>query len=123
MGALDGVDFKQKNPGKAVPNPRRYYVTRKGGYELLCTAICDAHRRFLYFDISQTASTHDSLAWAASPLGIRIEGGDLPRPFFLSGDNAFTEAPHMVTPVGDSDYDFYQSSNRMPIECGEMLGT
>ena len=66
---------------------------------------------------------HDSLAWAASPLGIRVEGGDLPRPFFLSGDNAFTEAPHMVTPVGDSDCDFYQSSNRMPIECGEMLQT
>ena len=29
VGALDGVHFRQKSPGKAVHNPARYYVARK----------------------------------------------------------------------------------------------
>ena len=37
-GALDGCDFKQKNPGKAVPNPNRYFVDRKNAFCLLCNA-------------------------------------------------------------------------------------
>jgi hypothetical protein len=117
VGAIDGIDIKQRNPGKAVQNPARYYVARKGGHQLLCIAICDAHRRFTYYDMSHTATSHDSLAWAGSKLGARIEKGDLHHSFFLAGDNAFTCTNSMITPMNDSDYDFYQSSNRMAIEC------
>ena len=60
MGAIDGVDFKMKNPGVAVDNPARYRVARKNAYELLCLAICDAHLRFTYFDISHEPQvSHD----------------------------------------------------------------
>ena len=117
VGAIDGIDISQRNPGKAVHNPTRFYVPRKGGHMLLVIAICDAHRRFLYYDISHAATTHDSLAWSASKLGARFQQGDFPRPFFLAGDNAFTCSNSMVTPMNDSDFDFYQSSNRMAIEC------
>ena len=112
VGALDGVDFWQKNPDKAVKNPRRFYVERKGHFCLLCLAVCDALRRFTYFDVSFAAGSHDSLAWAGTNLGQKLQEGGLPRPYFLNADNAFTCANHMVVPMNSTDFDFYQSSNR-----------
>ena len=107
------------NPGKAVDNPAKYHVSRKDKYALLCMAVADAHRKIIDYDISQTPTSHDSLAFTASALGKRIEQGDLEEPFFLNGDSAFNISPSMVTPTGgaDDDFDFYQSSNRMPAEC------
>ena len=91
----------------------RYHVQRKGGFELLCIAICDAHHRFLYYDTSHEARSHDSLAWKGSALGAKIdsEGREprhaLPDGFFLNGDAAFICTSSMVTPMKDSDFDFY----------------
>ena len=51
VGAIDGIDIKQKNPGKAVDNPARFHVVRKGGHMLLCIAICDSRLRFTYYSI------------------------------------------------------------------------
>lgn len=118
VGAIDGMDISQRNPGKAVRNPLRFHVDRKDGYELLCIAICDAHRRFTFYDMSHEARSHDSNAWAGTPLGVKINEGALPLPFFLNGDAAFTCTNSMITPTGGAtDFDFYQSSNRMAIEC------
>ena len=121
VGAIDGVHFEMEAPTlKDVSNPMKYYVERKHGFFLLCIAVCDAQRRFLFFDISQVPTTHDSLAWGVTDLGVRIANGELPAPFFLNGDAAFALSPSMVTPSGDpalDDYDYFQSSNRMPIEC------
>ena len=120
VGAVDGCHFGQKNPGKAEHNPNKYYVARKAMHALLAIATCDAHRRFLDIDISQTPTTHDSTAFSHSDLGMRILSGDLPYPFFLNGDNAFVCSCSMMTPVNTvefTDFDFEQSSNRMPIEC------
>ena len=107
VGAIDGIDISQRNPGKAVNNPMRYHVQRKGGFELLCIAICDAHRRFLYYDTSHEARSHDSLAWKGSALGAKIDSEGLPDGFFLNGGAAFTCTSSMVTPMKDSDFDFY----------------
>lgn len=118
--AVDGVHFAQKNPGKAVPNPVRYYVNRKDEFALLCIAGCDSQRRFLCYDIDQVPTTHDSLAWALSPVGARVNAGELPYPFFVNGDSAFVLSNSMIVPSGIrelDDFDFEQSSNRMPIEC------
>ena len=122
VGAIDGVHFKMRCPSsKDVRDPVRYKVTRKDIYALLAMAICDADRRFLWVDISHASSTHDSTAWGATELGIRVERGDLPPPFFINGDSAFVLGPSMITPSNNDpeldDYDFYQSSNRMAIEC------
>ena len=51
VGAVDGVLFSQTNPGTAVHNPQRYFVSRKAGYKLLCQAVCDVYRRVLFFDM------------------------------------------------------------------------
>lgn len=53
VGAVDGVHFKSKNPGKATPNSKRYFVARKNESAILCLAVCDARRRFTFFDFSQ----------------------------------------------------------------------
>jgi hypothetical protein len=76
IGAIDGIDISMRNPDKAVPGgPARYFVDRKGGYMLLATAICDAHRRFWFMDISMESQTHDSLAWSSTPLGALYNEG------------------------------------------------
>jgi hypothetical protein len=97
VGATDGVDFEQFNPGTAVDNPRRYFVERKNAYCLLCIAVCDNDRRFLFWDISKEACSHDSLAWLDTTLAQDIKKGLLPTGFFLNGDSAFTCDEHMIT--------------------------
>ena len=122
VGAIDGVHFKQRCPSEQeVADPMRYYVARKGEFALLAIAICDYHRRFTWVDISHASCTHDATAFEATDLGQRIKRGDLPAPFFLNGDAAFPLSRSMIVPsTGDAsldDFDFYQSSNRMAIEC------
>lgn len=121
VGAIDGIHVAMRSLGMSdVLDPNRYHVARKDIYALLCIAVCDYHRRFLFADISKAPTTHDSLAWSTSTLGVRIANGELPHPYFLNGDAAFSLGPNMITPAGSeelTDYDFYQSSNRMAIEC------
>jgi len=121
VGAVDGVHFPMLGPGESdVPDPMRYYVPRKGMYAMLCMAMCDSKRRFTFYACEQASTTHDSLAWALSDLGAAINKGELPIPFFINADSAFQCGPSMRVPSGDpdlDDYDFHQSSNRMPIEC------
>ena len=63
IGALDGVHFPMKAPTSTdVPDPTWYHVERKDKYAILAMAICDAQRRFLWINMSQTPNTHDSLA-------------------------------------------------------------
>ena len=122
VGAIDGVHFRMRcPPASAVNDPMRYYVARKQEFALLAVAICDYHRRFTWAEISHASCTHDSTAWSATELGQRVEKGDMPEGFFLNGDAAFALSLSMIVPsTGDTsldDFDFYQSSNRMAIEC------
>ena len=120
VAALDGVHFPILAPSSTdVDNPLSYHVARKAKYALLCMAMCDAKCRFLWYDISQTPNTHDSMAWALTDLGLRIKEGDLPSQFFINADAAFTATDSMITPSGQpehDDFDFHQSSNRIAIE-------
>ena len=88
VSAIDGIQFPTISPGKAVHNPLKYYCARKSTYAMLAIAICNASRRFQYYDISVTPTTHDSLAWSSSALGARFAAGDLPPQFHINGDNA-----------------------------------
>ena len=118
---VDGVHFGTICPSdRDVLNSARYYVGRKSEYAILCMAGCDYARRIMYYDISQAPTTHDSLAFQASEIGARIVNGGLPQPFFVNGDAAFSASNSVITPSGKAqhdDFDFHQSSNRMPIEC------
>eukprot|EP00965_Chrysotila_dentata_P165579 5467641-Pleurochrysis_carterae.AAC.1 len=84
VGAIDGVHIAMRNPGVAVPDAKNYYVARKAEFAMLCIAICDYRRRFIYYDISAAPTTHDSMAWANSDLGQRVMKGELPSEFFLN---------------------------------------
>ena len=121
VACIDGVHFAIRSPSNSdVDNALKYHVARKDEYALLCIAMCDAKRRINFYDISQAPTTHDSLAWECTALGRRVKNGDLPDPFFINGDAAFALSNSMITPSGDAaldDFDFHQSSNRMPIEC------
>ena len=115
--AVDGVLFKMTKPPKHIRNSGRYHVDRKHMFALLCIAGCDAYRRFQFYDISQVSTTHDSLAFLATPEGRAIQQG-LPEPYFASGDSAFVRSESMIIPSNTDDaFDWCQSSNRMPIEC------
>ena len=63
IGAIDGIHFPMKNPGKAIPNPNRYYVQRKNKFALLYIASCDAERKFTFFDCSKCSKSHHSMAF------------------------------------------------------------
>jgi hypothetical protein len=120
VGAVDGCHFKTMNPGKAVPDARAYYVARKKTFAMLATAVCDADRRFIFWALECTPTTHDSTAFNQSSLGRLIANKGLPGEYFLNGDSAYAVGQHMVVPFGKpehTDFDFYQSSNRMAIEC------
>ena len=127
VGALDGVHFPMIAPTlKDVANPMQYFVARKDKYALLCVAICDAKRRITWYDISQASQTHDSTAFGITKLGVRVQQESaLPEGFFINADSAFCMSNSVITPTGGKhdDFDFQQSSMRVPIECafGELV--
>eukprot|EP00036_Acanthoecidae_sp_10tr_P018186 CAMPEP_0206305338 /NCGR_PEP_ID=MMETSP0106_2-20121207/10211_1 /ASSEMBLY_ACC=CAM_ASM_000206 /TAXON_ID=81532 /ORGANISM="Acanthoeca-like sp., Strain 10tr" /LENGTH=426 /DNA_ID=CAMNT_0053736181 /DNA_START=56 /DNA_END=1336 /DNA_ORIENTATION=+ len=121
VGCVDGMDIAQGRP--PTRDAQRYYVSRKGGYMLLLLAIADANRRILWWDMSSAATTHDKTALLETKLGAILAAGSLPHPFFISGDAAFRmPSPSLLCPVpagwdGWDNYNYVQSSLRMPIEC------
>ena len=117
VGALDGVIFKQKDPGNRDGKQRRHHVARKDMHGILCQAIADVDRRILWFNMSYVGTTHDSLAFEGTALGQAVYNGELPAPYFLGADNAYVQTDSVIGPGGGSDYDFEQSSNRMTVEC------
>ena len=117
VGAVDGCIIRMSAPTNSTVDPLRYYCARKSTFALLLMAIADADRRFVWHDISFTPSTHDSSAWSGTAMGARINAGKLPYPFFISGDNAFSQSNSMMTPGGTDSYDWVQSLMRMPVEC------
>jgi hypothetical protein len=126
VGAVDGCILRTHNPGDAVPASKTWYVARKGCFGILLQAIADADRRIRWYDMNSVPTSHDSSAFTRTDLGQRIVNGDLPAPFFLSGDNAYKNGPSLVTPgVGSKYYhfNFEHSSLRMPIEqaFGELV--
>jgi len=121
--ALDGCVFWQKNPGRAVHNPSRYHCERKKMYGLLVMAACSAKRKILWFDCSHTPTTHDHTAFCHTDFGAQIRDGRLPDGLFGLGDSAFVCGKSLITPGGNDDFNFLQSSLRINIECvfGEVV--
>ena len=132
VAAVDGVHLKAKAPGKAVRNQAAYFVPRKGNAPtMLVLAACRQDRRFVWFTAGATSTSHDGSVFANSTLGQTLmhEGGDnatqklwREHGFFISGDSAFFQGDFMLGPSAsagtyNADYDYLQSSNRMPIEC------
>lgn len=79
-----------ENPGFFVDNRNRYFCAVKEKFSILLKAISDADRRFMWFNIICTPTTHYYLLCITTELGKRFERGELPHPFYLLFDNTFT---------------------------------
>jgi hypothetical protein len=79
-------------------------------------AVCDAARRFTYY-VSQVPTTHDSLAWSMSTLGQRINNGELPAPFFINGDAAFTNVDRKGKAATQPESPFLSRRERSLLVC------
>ena len=75
VGALGGFVLHQKNPGGAIENPKRYHCDRKNKFGILLSALCGAHRKFTWYDISSSPSTHDHSAFQNTEFGHKIYAG------------------------------------------------
>ena len=114
--ALDGLAIKIKRPTLFdTANPMHFYC-RKGFFALNCQAGCDAQLRFRWASMVTCGSTHDSTAFKCSALAAQLEGGHLPKEFYMVGDDAYTDGEQLLTPVpgrgltrDEDTYNFYQS--------------
>jgi len=88
--------------------------------------VCDSQRKFLFVDAQFEGSNPDSVAFASSPLGIRMATKPISQPFMLVRDAAYAAQaawmltsyptgvnPPPKTPDGQLQLDFVQSSYRI----------
>ena len=124
-GCVDGILIwiekpSEKNAKKAGIGRKKFLCTRKSKFGLNCQAVSDKRGRFLDISIKYGGSSSDCLAFEASDLCRRLEGGLLHPGLVLFGDNAYINTHYMVTPFpnvssgGKDDYNFYQSQVSCP---------
>ena len=123
VGAVDGIAIEIRRPGSDECSISRSFYNRKGFFAYNMQAVCDAQYRFRYASIACPGSTHDSLAFAVSTLGMKLERGELPSPFWIAGDEAYDCTESVLTPWSGRDlpvdkdaFNFFLSSSRIHIE-------
>lgn len=99
--------------GRKPAIPITLSAPRKGSFQFFL--MCYSDRRFLWYDISCTTSTHDSLAWHSTALTQNIITGHLSDPFFVLEASAFTTTIEMITHGEDDKYNLEKSSMRRNI--------
>ena len=96
--AVDGIAIKIFKPTQLdTPNSAQFY-SRKGFFALNVQAGVDARLRFRFLSVATVGSTRDSLAFDVSDFAIKLNNGELPYPFYVVGDDAYTGTDSMVTP-------------------------
>lgn len=128
IGAIDGVQISIRRPAgpnaqhMEAPNPNAF-VDRKGHTALNVQAIADHRGKIIWWASDAPGSMHDAQAFSLSRLAPRLTaliGGR----FCLIGDDAYTSAPTMWTPVRpppdpgtpEDDANYFQSLTRQPVE-------
>lgn len=138
VGAIDGILIWTHKPRwiellALGYGPKKFFCGRKKKYGVNMQAICDAHGRFIDFEIKHPGATADYLAFTTSTIYHKIQGtragtANHQPPFIkpglaLFGDNAYVNAEFMCVPFkavteGAKDaYNFFQSQTRINIEC------
>ena len=136
-GAIDGIIIwmlkpSEKEAAKAGVNQLKFLCGRKHKFGLNCQAVSDCRGRILDISIKFGASSSDLLAFEASELHTRLEGGLMHQDgenerFVLFGDNAYINTPYLATPftnvagdpnrAAEDSYNFYHSQLRIRVEC------
>ncbi|XP_046565298.1 putative nuclease HARBI1 [Haliotis rubra] len=96
LGAVDGTLIPIKRPS---PNEEAAYVCRKGYHAINVQAICDSSLRFTNVVAKWPGSTHDSLIWSNSQVGMKME--ETAPDGWLLGDSGYACRPWMLTPLAD----------------------
>ena len=112
IGALDGMALKIEEPKTAV-NFHKYFC-RKLFHAVSVQAVCDSNRKFIFMDMSQSGSTHDSTAWSVARtldgndrIGLLMANSRVlrdgcatlgPYGFFLVADDAYRCCPTVMAP-------------------------
>ena len=88
-------------------------------------ALVSYERKFLWWSSKCCGSTHDSLAWDTSNLGMHMKEHGLPGDFWIAGDEAYVNSESLLGPypshsgmnaVKDT-WNYYQSRCRINVEC------
>lgn len=123
VGAIDGLLIRTRAPFPSEHSNPSAFKNRKCCHGLLALAIADVRGKFLMFNVNNSGSTHDSIAWMTSALQDRIAKGHLPSNLFLIGDEAFSCSNQMQSPwpgrgIGrwKDSYNYHLSSSRQCVE-------
>jgi DDE superfamily endonuclease len=88
-------------------------------------AVCDSKYKLCYMSARCVGSTYDSLAWAVSTLGSRLQGGLWLEVYWIAGYTAYVCSDHLLTQYSKSQlqenvfgkrrdaFNYFQSSLRM----------
>ena len=94
-GAIDGSHIR------IFPSPGRHYINRNNYPSILLLAIVDSRQRFLYANVGQGGSVHDSRALMSSPFWSKA--ADLfSDGSYLIGDCGFPCLPWLLTPFRET---------------------
>jgi DDE superfamily endonuclease len=126
VGFFDGIALKITKPDDAHV-PRNYWC-RKGYYAIPVQAIVDSSYIFMNMSAMAVGSTHDSLAFSLSKLGIALEHGGLPDGYWIAADAAYECSNCIISPCSEQQIkdpengvardalNYYQSSSRVHVE-------
>jgi hypothetical protein len=91
-------------------------------------AVVDSRYRFTYMSAMAVGSTHDSLAFSLSQLGIALERDGLPEGYWIAADAAYECSNCILSPWSENQvknsehgiardaFNYYQSSSRVHAE-------
>ena len=126
VGALDGMAVRITRPTlKDTASPQSYF-NRKGFYSINLQAIANHNRKIMWWNMMTVGSTHDSLAWALTPLAQDLAIMGLPFGLWIAGDDAYPSSEYLLSPYSiqasradkfKDNFNFYQSRCRINVEC------
>jgi hypothetical protein len=121
--AIDGWVMRTRKPRDSEVENVMSYRNRHDCWGIVIIAGCDAKTRFTMWSCVSAGSTNDCLAWDFSEFKKNLEPGKLPMPYYVVGDEAFTNTEQFLVPwagrglTPDKDsFNYHLSAMRQCIE-------
>jgi hypothetical protein len=99
------------------------FCCRKGKFGLNCQAVSDVRGQILDLLIRLPGTSSDCIAFEASNLYERLEGGLLKKGLVLFGNNSYLNTHYMAMPFlnvssgSKDDYNYFHSHVCIQVEC------
>jgi hypothetical protein len=122
--AIDGWVCRTRQPYATEVEFPSSYRNRHECFGLVVLAGCDANKKFRMLSCKSSGSTNDVVAWDISLVKNMIDDGNLPRKYYIVGDEAFCNTGQVLVPwsgrgldTWKDSFNFHLSSMRQNIEC------